>query len=291
MAYRIDDINASAALPALPTDYVGTPGYFQGKIIQTGQLATRIRYWWLNMVQEELIAPVLRAGIALVKGTNNQLLTAMLTLFGGQTTCWRYLYATTTLTVPVWGGGIEYELVGGGGGGGAAGASGSGGGGGAGGEAWGWCPLVPGQQILATIAAGGTNGAVAGNIAAAGGTTSLGAIAAASGGTGGYGGEVGGVSAGGRGTGGAGGAGIDGGIAGAVTFVRRGQDGSDGGYAMAVGAGIGGSSRFGGGGKTTTNTATGAPGNGYGSGGGGSYNDNGPGGTGTAGLIRYRWTA
>ena len=80
--YQIDDIYAASSLPALPTDNVGAPGYFQGSNAVIGQKATRLRFWWFNMVQEELRAIVLAAGITLVKGQNNQVLTAIQAFLG-----------------------------------------------------------------------------------------------------------------------------------------------------------------------------------------------------------------
>lgn len=60
---RIQDPTAVTSLPA-PPSLVGQPiGFFQGSI--AGGIVTRIRYWWLNMIQEELIAILAAAGLAL----------------------------------------------------------------------------------------------------------------------------------------------------------------------------------------------------------------------------------
>ena len=84
--YRVDDATAAATLPALPTDNIGTPGYFTGGDPGASPPlpATRVRFWWLNMIQEEIAAVVSAAGIALSKGLNNQLLTALRSLFNVQ---------------------------------------------------------------------------------------------------------------------------------------------------------------------------------------------------------------
>ncbi|MFT9375900.1 hypothetical protein [Komagataeibacter saccharivorans] len=76
MVYRIDDTTAVSTLPALPTDNISTPGYFTGGSTG-GQAATRVRFWWLNMVQEELATVVLAAGLVLNKSNNGQVLAAI----------------------------------------------------------------------------------------------------------------------------------------------------------------------------------------------------------------------
>ncbi len=45
--YRIDDNTAAGAAPALPTDNIGTPGFFKGGVAGSST-ATRVRFWWLN---------------------------------------------------------------------------------------------------------------------------------------------------------------------------------------------------------------------------------------------------
>ncbi|WP_282758283.1 hypothetical protein [Komagataeibacter saccharivorans] len=76
MVYRIDDTTAVSTLPALPTDNIGDPGFFTGGSTG-GQAATRVRFWWLNMVQEELATIVLAAGLVLNKSNNGQVLAAI----------------------------------------------------------------------------------------------------------------------------------------------------------------------------------------------------------------------
>lgn len=80
--YRVDDTTAVAQIPAEPTDNIGTPGFFTGGST-SGQAPTRVRYSWLNRVQEELMAFLTQAGIAPVKGVNNQVLASAQALFTG----------------------------------------------------------------------------------------------------------------------------------------------------------------------------------------------------------------
>lgn len=82
MVYRIDDVTAVSALPALPTDNIGTPGFFTGGST-TGQSPTRVRFWWLNMVQEELVNIAEAAEIVFDKTKNDQCITAIKQLISG----------------------------------------------------------------------------------------------------------------------------------------------------------------------------------------------------------------
>ncbi|MCW4581258.1 hypothetical protein NO221_12745, partial [Gluconacetobacter entanii] len=79
MVYQIDDATAVASLPALPTDNIGTPGFFTGGST-SGGAPTRVRYWWLNMVQEELRNIVLAADLTPDKTNNAQVLAAITSL-------------------------------------------------------------------------------------------------------------------------------------------------------------------------------------------------------------------
>ncbi|MCI1437816.1 MAG: hypothetical protein LKI03_00030 [Acetobacter indonesiensis] len=80
MVFRIDDTTSVAAMPAPPTDNIGAPGFFTGGST-TGLSATRVRYWWLNMVQEELMAFAAAAGIPPNKTDTAQVLKAAQILF------------------------------------------------------------------------------------------------------------------------------------------------------------------------------------------------------------------
>ena len=76
MVYQIDDTTAVASQPALPTDSIGTPGFFTGGST-SGGAPTRVRYWWLNMVQQELLNIALAAGLTADKTDNTQCITAI----------------------------------------------------------------------------------------------------------------------------------------------------------------------------------------------------------------------
>jgi hypothetical protein len=90
---RIDDVTAAAALPV--PEPAATPGYWQEGNAVTGQVATRERASWFNGVTEELMSILAAAGIAGNKTLYNQVLTALLQLFGGNVTT---LTAATVLT-------------------------------------------------------------------------------------------------------------------------------------------------------------------------------------------------
>ncbi|AZV39902.1 hypothetical protein [Komagataeibacter xylinus] len=76
MVYQIDDTTAVASQPALPTDSIGAPGFFTGGST-SGGAPTRVRYWWLNMVQQELLNIALAAGLTADKTDNTQCITAI----------------------------------------------------------------------------------------------------------------------------------------------------------------------------------------------------------------------
>ncbi len=79
MVYRCDEANAAAVFPAAPV--AGTEGYFQPPNPGSGTTPVIVRSWWLNMVQEELRAVVVAAGISPSKTNNAQLLAALQTMF------------------------------------------------------------------------------------------------------------------------------------------------------------------------------------------------------------------
>lgn len=79
--FRIDGTGASATLPTAPA--VGTVvGYFTEGNPATSVPATTVTGEWLNAVQEELLAPIIAAGLTPTKGTRNQLLAAIQYLQG-----------------------------------------------------------------------------------------------------------------------------------------------------------------------------------------------------------------
>jgi hypothetical protein len=81
--FRIDNSSAVASRPA-PQD-AGSPGYFGRGDPAAGTSPTILTADWANMVQEELLAPIIAAGLTPSKSTVNQLLTALQQLFVSQT--------------------------------------------------------------------------------------------------------------------------------------------------------------------------------------------------------------
>lgn len=90
---RIDNATAAGSAPAVPAP--DTEGFFTNGNPGSGVPATIIPDWWLNMVQEELYAPVTAAGLTPSKTTWTQLRQALYRLFGGGLAT---LTADTTLT-------------------------------------------------------------------------------------------------------------------------------------------------------------------------------------------------
>ena len=72
-------IDSQAAVPVADALDAPVPGggYFTDGNPQTATPATVVSSNWLNAVQDEIVNVILAAGIALVKGTNNQLLLAI----------------------------------------------------------------------------------------------------------------------------------------------------------------------------------------------------------------------
>jgi hypothetical protein len=73
--HQIDSIGSVATQPTPAA--AGTPGWWFGGNPATGQPATIMDTDWFNAVQAELLAILAAAGIAPVKGTNNQVLAAI----------------------------------------------------------------------------------------------------------------------------------------------------------------------------------------------------------------------
>lgn len=79
--FRIDNVKAAGSPDAVPV--VGTPGYFTVGDPNTDTPATPVDSWWLNMVQEEILAVLTAASISPDKTDNGQLLDAINALIGG----------------------------------------------------------------------------------------------------------------------------------------------------------------------------------------------------------------
>ena len=73
--FRIDNPSAVAQLPLVPPPDV--PGYFTDGNPASGGEATIVDGWWLNMVQEEILAVVVAAGLPMNKADNTQLYQAI----------------------------------------------------------------------------------------------------------------------------------------------------------------------------------------------------------------------
>ncbi|SOE82101.1 hypothetical protein SAMN05446927_5412 [Caballeronia arationis] len=77
--YQID---SSGSVTTQPTPAAaGTPGFFTNGNPATGVAATILDADWFNAVQSELVNVLAAAGLTPTKGTNNQLLAAINTLF------------------------------------------------------------------------------------------------------------------------------------------------------------------------------------------------------------------
>jgi hypothetical protein len=192
---RITDTTAAAALPAPPA-LTGPVGFFTGGA--PGVIpATRVRYWWLNMFQEEMMSLLTAAGIAPdTTGTNfTQVLQAIRALSGFQNV--QVFSASGTFTVPA--PTVEVEMWGGGPGSGAcsgltnnAGSSGAG----AGYARKLITGLTVGATVAVTVGFNGVGGIGGGAAPTAGGTTSFGTYVSATGGGAGVNGTGAGPAAG-----------------------------------------------------------------------------------------------
>lgn len=80
--YRIDNSTASTTVP--PQKPVGVPGFFTAGTVG-GVPATIVEADWLNIVQEELMQVLGAASVTPVKGTTNQVITAILALIASNT--------------------------------------------------------------------------------------------------------------------------------------------------------------------------------------------------------------
>ena len=94
--FRIDHPTAVPAMPALAAP--GAPGYFTGGDPATALPATVVTADWANEVQEEIVAVIAAAGLALTKGDTTQLYKAIAKL---GTPRWVVLATGTVLTAGV----------------------------------------------------------------------------------------------------------------------------------------------------------------------------------------------
>lgn len=199
---RIQSATALAVMPAVPP-LTGPIGFFTNGDPAGGIPATEVPDWWLNAVQEELVAIIEAAGLTPLASNSQQVLAALRGMFAPNR---RWFTASGTLIVPS---GITKLFVrlwaGGGGGGGSYGPGSAGAGGGAGGYAERLITVTPGQSIAVTRGAGGAAGTPTPGNGGAGGTSSFGSYLSATGGGGGLAGNNGVATGGGAGGTGVGG--------------------------------------------------------------------------------------
>ena len=81
--FGIDDPTAVTIAPTVPAVTGAGEGFFSNGNPASGQAATIVPDWWLNMIQGELRNVVTQAGITPVKGQNTQLQDALVKQFGG----------------------------------------------------------------------------------------------------------------------------------------------------------------------------------------------------------------
>ena len=174
---RITDPTASATVVAPPA-LTGTTGYF-GPGVPGISIATRFRYWYATMLQEELMSILAVAGVvADTTGTVfNQVATSIQSMIGAIPHGVAVFNApgAFTFTVPAGVTAIEVELWGGGSGSWASTATIAGGGGSGGGYARKRVTgLTSGAVIAGVIGAGGAAGTTAPLAPTAGGASSFG---------------------------------------------------------------------------------------------------------------------
>ncbi len=103
---RIDGPTRSATLP--PARAVGTggnsPGFFQDGDPLTNTPPTTLDRDWANMVQEELVAPIIAAGLTLDKADHGQLLAALHVLFVATGGSSGVIVGTNEVSIPLPGG-------------------------------------------------------------------------------------------------------------------------------------------------------------------------------------------
>jgi hypothetical protein len=81
MVWRTDNSSSVPSIPAIPAP--GSQGFFSNGDPLTGQPATVVDAWWLNMIQEEIRNVVVGAGITPSKTDNTQLRQAIAAISGG----------------------------------------------------------------------------------------------------------------------------------------------------------------------------------------------------------------
>jgi len=171
---RITDPTAVATLPSPPA-LTGTTGYF-GPAVPGISPATRVRYWFVTMLQEELMSILAAAGIAADTTATvfNQVLLSIQALIGAIPHGVHNITSSGTWTVPAGVTTIEVEVWAGGSGSWASITGFAGGGGSGGGYARKrMIGVTPGAVATVVIGAGGTAGVSGTTAPGAGGASSF----------------------------------------------------------------------------------------------------------------------
>ncbi len=149
--YQIDDITAVTPVPAPPTDNIGTPGFFTGGDPANSVPATRVRYWWLNCIQQALIGLLVGAGVAQSK-TDFTVVPQAVAIIGRR----HAVFGTSgSFTVPAGVFRLKVRMwAAGGSGGTTTNIAYPGGGGGSGGYVEAYMAVTPGQVIPYTVGQG-----------------------------------------------------------------------------------------------------------------------------------------
>jgi hypothetical protein len=181
---RIKDPTASTTLVGPPA-LTGNVGYFQPAVPGVS-IATRLRYWYMTMIQEEIMSVLAAASVtADTTGTVfNQLLLSIQALISAVPHGNQIITSTASFTVPAGVFTVEAEIWAGGSGSWASSTTMPGGGGSGGGYARKRISgLTPGAAITVTIGTGGAAGTTAPLAPTSGTLTSFGAYISAAPGT------------------------------------------------------------------------------------------------------------
>lgn len=178
---RIQDPTASTTLIGPPA-LTGNTGYF-APAVPGVSVSTRLRYWYMTMIQEEIMSVLAAAGVVsdLTGTVFNQLLLSIQALISGVAHGNQVITSTAAFIVPAGVTTVEVEIWAGGSGSWASSTTIQGGGGSGGGYARKRITgLVPGASITATIGTGGAAGTTAPLAPASGTLSSFGAYITAS---------------------------------------------------------------------------------------------------------------
>lgn len=279
--FRIDDATAATSIPTPET--AGTEGYFTEGNPATGTPATKVRGSWLNMIQEELRAIVVAAGLTPSKTTYTQVRDAIAQMYspgrylGTQVFTSSGTYTPGTYTVggrSVVAGRARIRGIGGGGAGGGTTATGAGAACvGLGGSAGSFGEVLQVGLSSQTVTIGAAGAPASNANGGAGGTTSIGSWLVCPGGPGGLGGGNTGPTSGPIIFATQVGAAAATSTASGIVFLSKGWLAAAYAYILSatnIYSGQGANSPYGSGGGPQSSTNIGGVASGYGAGGGGS---------------------